>query len=258
MHLLIIIRSCLVFFILFVPFVSMAKENVILAYYNETPPWQTNVDGLNGLSYELASFLNSDKNSTFHFVAEFIVRNRINQILEKGNEPIVVAWVHPAFFDDENKSKYYWSKPLISDSQLILSSAKNPLLFYNLNSLKGKVFSAVAGLRYRTLEPFIKSSEIKRVDSIRYVTAIENVLSANKGLDFCIIENTTLNFFKNIDKTIINLNRSYISKKPLTPLYKRSLLIPLNNKKLNHYLEKRLKSIDKDKEWKKILKKYGQ
>ena len=258
MHIFIIIRSCVVFFILLAPFFSMAKENVTLAYYNETPPWQTNIQGLKGLSYELATFLNSEKNSPFHFAAEFIVRNRINQILEKGNEPIVVAWVQPAFFDDENKTKFYWSKPLISDSQLILSSAKNPLLFYNLNSLKGKVFSAVAGLRYRTLEPFIKSSEIKRVDSIRYVTAIENVLSANKGLDFCIIENTTLNFFKNIDKTIINLNNSYVSKKPLNPLYKRSLLIPRSNKKLFDYLEKRLKIIDKDREWKKILKKYGQ
>jgi polar amino acid transport system substrate-binding protein len=253
-----IIRFYIVLFVILISFASIAKETVILAYYNDAPPWQTKHGELKGLSNELATFLNSDKNSPYNFVPEFITRNRINIILAKDEDAIVVAWVHPSFFDDAKKNKYLWSQPLISDSQLIISSKKHPIQFNNISSLKGKVFSAVAGTRYKTLEPLINAGEIKRIDTVRFVAAIQNVLLANKGIDFCIIEKSTFNFFKKIDKSTLYLDMAYISEKPFTPFYKRSLLIPLKNKEIFNYLNQRLKDIKNNKEWKKILNKYGQ
>ena len=253
-----IMKSFFIILVFIIPFASIAKENVILAFYNDTPPWQVNYKGLKGLTNELAIFLNSDKNSPYNFVPEFITRSRINIILAKDEESIVVAWVQPAFFDDAKKNNYLWSEPLLSDSQLILSSKKNPIQFNDISSLKGKVFSAVAGSRYSSLEPLIKAGDIKRVDSIRFITAIENVISAKKDVNFCIIENTAVNFFKKIDKSSLSLDMAYISTKPLTPIYKRSIMIPMKYKRIYKYLNLRLKGIKNNKEWNNILNKYGQ
>jgi len=53
-------------------------------------------------------------------------------------------------------------------------------------------------------------------------------------------------------------NNIYIAKKFFSPQYGRYLMVSKNNKKLLQYLNTKIEELNKNKDWQKILREYGQ
>ncbi|KAB8029843.1 transporter substrate-binding domain-containing protein [Fluviispira multicolorata] len=235
-----------------------SKTKVTILNYNNTAPWNTNKENTQGLNVELANFLNQDKKSPYFFVTEFAPRKRVDYLITQLKEMYVVAWVNQKFFPSDLSKSFLWTESIINDYQLVISNKNNIIDYKNIESLFGKKFSAVFGTKYISLEPYINSGKIIRVDSYRFNEALQRVIGNQPSLDFFIAENSFIKYDKAKNLNIFAPKKVHISLLPFSPIYGRSLMVSKLNMKLFSYLNEKILSINNNSEWKNILKKYGQ
>ncbi len=234
------------------------KVQILLVNYNNSAPWNVNKDNTEGLNVELANFLNRDKKSPYTFKPEFYPRKRVDYLLEKKDVPMVIAWVNQKFFPNDFVDKFYWTKNITEDFQVVGSNKNKIVEYQNLESLVGKKFSAVFGTRYKTLDPYIRKGKIIRVDSYRFDEALTKVIGNENSLDFFILENSFLQYLKKRNNILFSNKNIYIAKQPFSPPYGRHLMVAKSNKMLFQYLNAKIEELNIDKDWKKILREYGQ
>ncbi|MDM5181066.1 transporter substrate-binding domain-containing protein [Massilia sp. DJPM01] len=223
-----------------------AADTVQLVTYYDYAPWFVPAQPSAGLNARLASKLNGMAGGRYHFESVYIPRRRLDVLLQKGTVNMVVAWVHPRFFDDPGRTRYRWTAALMDDESLVVSSRAAPLEYDGPGSLRGKRFGAPSGHHFPDLEPFIAAGDITRVDVPQIKNALQMIVS-NRRLDFTIVDRSTLDALRNdpfMDSTLL-----HVASRPRTASYERSMLVPLDKPELYRFLQGALEALRSDRRW---------
>lgn len=218
-----------------------ATEKVLLVTYYQYAPWTLVKDPAAGLNAQLAAKLNARSHGRYHFTPTYIPRKRLDVLLRKPGTTMVVAWVHPRFFDDPHRTRYLWTGPLMEDQSLIASPRSAPLKYDGPASLRGKRFGAPAGHKFPDLDPFIANGEIIRVD----VPQVRNALSMmvyKRNLDFTVVDRSDLSGLRG--DPLVDQSLLHIAPTPRTAAYERCMLVPKNKPELHAFLNKTIAALD--------------
>lgn len=221
-------------------------ETVKLVTYYEYAPWYNPAIPAKGLNAELARRLNAMAGGRYRFEPVYVPRKRLDVMLEEGKTTMVVPWVHPRFFADTDQTRYLWTAPLMADESLIVSARSAPLEYDGPSSLRGKRFAAPRGHLFPDFEPLIASGEIVRVDVPQVINALRMIVE-NRNLDFTIVDRSILNALKN--DPFIDMAQLHVARKPRTPSFFRSILVPKTQAELHAFLNKAAAELAADKEW---------
>ncbi|UOD30376.1 hypothetical protein INH39_01045 [Massilia violaceinigra] len=211
-----------------------AAETVQLVTYYDYVPWFVPGQPALGLNARLASRLSEMSGGRYRFESVYIPRRRLDVLLQEGKLAMVVAWVHPRFFGDPERTRYFWTGPLMNDESLVVSPRSAPLEYDGPDSLRGKRFGAPGGHRFPDLEPLIAAGEITRIDVPQIKNALQ-MIGAHRRLDFTVVDRSTLNALKH--EHVIDLAQLHVASRPRTASYERSMLVPLGRPELYRFLQ---------------------
>ncbi|MES2127043.1 MAG: transporter substrate-binding domain-containing protein [Pseudomonadota bacterium] len=116
------------------------------------------------LSDKLATNLNEQAKGRYLFVPTALPRKRVEVLMDDPNWRGVVAWVNPEFFGDRSHTKYLWSAPLYTDSNLVLSRRGSPVDYKTPLSLRGLRVGTIDSFRHPDLEPLFAGGGSMRAD----------------------------------------------------------------------------------------------
>ena len=223
-----------------------AAETVQLATYYDYAPWFVPGQPSAGLNARLARKLNSMSAGRYRYESVYIPRRRLDVLLQQGKLTVVVPWVHPRFFGDPGRTRYFWTGPLMEDESLVVSPRAAPLEYDGPDSLRGKRFGAPGGHRFPDLEPMIAAGEITRIDVPQIKNALQMIVS-NRRLDFTIVDRSTLDALRN--DPFMNPALLHVSSRPRTASYERGMLVPLAQPELYRFLQGALAVLRSDRTW---------
>jgi len=168
---------------------SSAKD-LVMYFYQQTPPFETTAQ--QGYFYDLVSYIDN-KDLTNHYSLQFMPRELINRLIDKGRFHGVVVGGNPAWFNDNKKEKYLWSISVFEDANEVISDLAFPFEYTGLDSLIGLTIGGIRGHYYVGLEPLIKQGLVYR-DDVSRVT--QNLKKATSGrVDLSIINRSFLQYY---------------------------------------------------------------
>jgi polar amino acid transport system substrate-binding protein len=201
-------------------FKAIVAEIVPIYTYHNGGPFIT--DKQLGLTYELADYLNTEAEGKWVFPVIKQARLRFNRDVKTADIGIV-PWVKPAWLKKLSLSHDLWSLPYFKDANVIISRMDNKIEYTAPASLFGHTIAKVKGAVQVGIDPYIKSGQIKVVNSTGFEGHIR-MLNGGRA-DFV---STSLNIAK---YTIARLNLEsnlYISMRPID-LYTRHIMV-FNNR----------------------------
>ncbi|NHZ35089.1 substrate-binding periplasmic protein [Massilia rubra] len=225
---------------------AQAAETVQLATYYDYVPWFVPGQPSAGLNARLASRLSEMSGGRYRFESVYIPRRRLDVLLQEGKLTMVVAWVHPRFFGDPERTRYFWTGPLMDDESLVVSPRAAPLEYDGPDSLRGKRFGAPGGHRFPDLEPLIAAGDITRIDVPQIKNALQ-MIGAHRRLDFTVVDRSTLDALKH--EHLIDPALLHVASRPRTASYERSMLVPLGQPALYRFLQEAVVLLKSDSRW---------
>jgi len=217
----------------------------VLSYY-EVAPFKTS-EG-QGLSYDLVALLNAAAASNIIYKLKHLPRKRINHALN-NQEGVIVLFVSPAWFNDKKQTRYHWSKGLFKDGNDVISRLSDPIEYIGIESLTGKVMGALLGRKYGPIDTAVAAGKIKRED----INVLgRNLLKLKAGrIDFTILSRTWASYLIKNQKLQNVFYRSSFKN------FERHLLISKTLKKQVPFLQEWVTNLNTNKDWNRLLKKYG-
>ena len=101
-------------------FRSLASlERVNVYSYHLMPPYMVDEQSKSGLYYDFIKMLNEySDNYTFNLI--YIPRKRLDYLLKQNALTGAVIGVNPKWFRDNNRVKYLWTDPIMSDKDVFV------------------------------------------------------------------------------------------------------------------------------------------
>ncbi len=130
--------------------------------YHNVPPFITGKN--EGLSYDLVRYLNNHGNNQFQFRLNIIPRKRLDNLLE-ANSDIIVPWVSPEWFGTNARSRFLWTEPVLSDSNIYFSRKDNPIDIKEVADLNNLMLGGVLGHRYSILDKEVLKGKFTRTNA---------------------------------------------------------------------------------------------
>lgn len=182
---------------------STAK-NVVMYFYQQTPPFETT--DKQGYFYDLVRYIdNKDLDNNYRL--EFMPRELMNRLIDKGRFHGAVIGGNPAWFNDNDKDKYFWTISVIEDANDIISDPEFSFEYSGPESLMGLTIGGIRGHYYVGLDPLIEQGLVYR-DDVNRVT--QNLKKATSGrVDLSIINRSFLQYY-----LLSHQQNFYISKQP--------------------------------------------
>jgi len=228
--------------------IVLSPEVVPLYTYHNGGPFITSEQ--QGLTYELANYLNAEANGRWVFPVIKQARLRFNRDVQSAQKGIV-PWVKPAWLKKLNLTHDLWSYPYFKDANVIISRIDNKIHYTGPSSLFGHTIAKVKGAVQVGIDPYIKSGQIKEVNS----TGFEGHIRMLQGgrADFV---STSLNIAK---YTIANLGFEddlYISIRPIDQ-YTRHIMVINERQDILEFINSSIIKMASDPQWIKAMKKFG-
>lgn len=132
---------------------------ILMYAYQLESPFITDLSNKEGISFELANYLN-EKQSVYEISVQYLPRNRVRKYLE-GREPAIVILTNKNWDNDPEATKYYWSGPIMLEKKYYIWNSLNPLNFNGVESLNGLKFGSVQGYSYAQLDSLVKNKQIQ-------------------------------------------------------------------------------------------------
>lgn len=241
-------RLLLALCLLLPPLFSQALERVRVISQYEYPPFVTQPG--EGLTADLVRLLNKQAAGLYQFEVEFIPRARIDLILSEGNGNLVVPWVNPLWFKDADKTRFYWTQPLMQDADLVLMNRLHTFAYSGVESLAGKTMGGVNGHNYPELAPLFSSGRLKRDDAPNEVSNLQKL--ALSRVDFIYLPARTSGYL--LDH--LQLEETIVAAPLPRNEYSRHLLVHGQNHRLYRFLQQNLPALLASPEWQQIRKHY--
>ncbi len=153
---------------------SGASEQVAFMSYHAGAPFIVDEEAQLGLTYDLAELLSRNSDGRYQFQVTIWPRNRLNDILNRGEE-VVVPWTQPVWFKDPQRERYLWTDGYFPGRNAIISSVSRPIDYAGPTSLQGLTLAGLRGGRWPQFEQLIKQGKIERVDTSNYLAAMQMV-----------------------------------------------------------------------------------
>lgn len=230
------------------PQVLFAKTPTIVVWnYYLAPPFV--VSNKEGLAQDFVNLINKKSMGKFNFELRSVPRARLNRYLKKEQQGIVlfVNWV---WMGKNAKQKYLWTNQVLKDQNEIISSLEKKIVFQDPLSLKGLIFGAIRGRKYKGLESLFISNEIQRYNVAKEKQIIEMLL--RNRVDVTSQPRTLI---LALAKEMGVRDKLFFSPKPLFS-FTRHIMITSKLEEVSHHLNSIVDNISKDEEWNKILYKY--
>lgn len=133
------------------PEVSVGAGAVLhFVTYHNFPPFIAHADRPEGLTQETVALLNQRLSRLNLPGLQWRVapKKRAEAMLGTA-DTVAMLWVDPAFVGDPNRTRFQWTKPLLSDCQLLVSRESRPVAFAgDLVPLRGLRIGTVLGARF--------------------------------------------------------------------------------------------------------------
>ena len=237
----------LIFFLMGTP---LYADHVVPIYtYHTHAPFMIGPD--QGLSFDLAIYLEEKSEGKYRFVVSPMSRLRLNKEIAE-HEVIIVPWVNPAWFRDIDEKKYSWtSASVMEDGNALVSHKDNPIVYEGPTSLDNRVLGGVSGHLYAEIDSYIAATgKIRRVNADNHR---QNFIKLSKRrIDATITPRSGALYL--IKKEGFE-DQLFLSPKPHSR-YQRKLMIPGRDPELMTWLNRVISDMASDPGWQKILKKY--
>jgi len=225
-----------------------AGEPVKLYTYYLEAPYVTG-EG-QGLTYDLADYLNKRAKGRYQFIVELLPRKRLDRLINKG-VPMVVPWANRAWFALPEKIKFHWSKPYLKGANLVITNAGDELIYRGPEALEGCSLAGVSGHKYAGVDALVAAKKLKRQDYLSYETVLR-LLSVRRG-HCTIISSVTANF---LIKEMKLKGRVKIAKGHHST-FTRHFLLARQQEGVTAFLNLATRSMVTDPKWHVILSHYG-
>ncbi|MBQ1783935.1 MAG: transporter substrate-binding domain-containing protein [Gammaproteobacteria bacterium] len=115
-----------------------------------------------GLISDLASLLAESSGRPVTMMA--YARENAAELLERGDLDLICI-TNPAWLSDRQQQRFWWSKPLFVERNLLVVNSASGWLPQQLNELQGRRIGMVRGYRYPTLEQLPVDQQPERIDA---------------------------------------------------------------------------------------------
>lgn len=115
-----------------------------------------------GLISDLASLLAESSGRPVTMVA--YARESAAELLERGDLDLICI-TNPAWLSDRQQQRFWWSKPLFVERDLLVVNGASGWQPQQLNELQGRRIGMVRGYRYPTLEQLPADQHPERIDA---------------------------------------------------------------------------------------------
>ena len=234
-------RWCLLILLGMVGWACAAPQAVLLYNYYDAPPFIT-VPG-EGLSYALATHLNTIAHERYQFTVVRIPRRRLNLLIEQNGGSWVVAWANPVWFGDAPRQRYFWSEPLLQDRDWWLSRRDHPLDPAALPTANGLILGGLLGHRYVDLDDAVAAGRIKRYDALDYPSSM-HMLAAGR-VDFITIPDSVLGSLRHQYAQLL----ARMQTAPRGEPYTRFLFSPRSDPALAAFVHDAVQQLTRDPDW---------
>jgi polar amino acid transport system substrate-binding protein len=226
---------------------SAYAADVPLMTYHEFPPFVTEQG--KGLTYALADYMTKKSGGKYTFVVEAMPRKRLDTALTEG-KAVVVPWATPAFFGDQDQTKYKWSATVIQDANAVVSPKSAPVEYAGPDSLAGKTLGGVAGHRYGPVDALVDGGKIKRDDANSELTNLKKAAQAR--IDVTILADTAARY---LIKSENLADKLHVSATPHSK-YERRVFVSGGDADLAGFVTKTVDGMAGDADWKAISEPY--
>jgi len=227
--------------------IPTATKKITLYSHYDTPPFVTGIK--DGLTYELANKLNKIAKGLYHFKVGILPRKRLDNLLESHDWHGVVPWVNPAWFNDESKTRFLWTKPMMLDANLVISHKSKPIHYQGPASLNNLHLGGILGHRYKEIESLLKAGKIHREDVVSEFQNIEKLLI--KRIDVMFISKSSLNFYLN---EYPEFKQQIFIAKQERGRFNRHFLLPLEAEQLTRFLNQAIPELSQLSAWQETVK----
>lgn len=229
------------------PSAIAAQKKIHVMTYYDSFPFITGED--TGLIYDFVDLLEKHAEHQYNFIVVQATKRRVNVSLTTEDN-IIIPFVNPVWLDDEDKTKYLWSKFIVEGRNEIITRVESRFEYLDASSLYGNSFAGIKGHRYKAIEHALKIGKIKKNDYDSYHQCLR-LVAAGKSFATTMPTNT----FHFLAKELKLTSKLQISDQPFAR-YKRYLM--LNKDMASEYpsIMLVLKKLKADPRWQTLLKKY--
>lgn len=225
-------------------------KDVSVWVYHAFPPFIVSREDKTGISYDFVEALNEMSEEQYRFNIEVIPRQRLNYRLQDG-VPGIVLWANPEWFEDQKKTNFLWSAPILRDRNVVVSPKVSALEYDGPHSLGGTTLIGVRGHRYVGIDPLIKQGILERID-LSSEEALLQFIAQGRG-NVGIVPQSAVQYF--MQKQAL-ADRLYISDQPHS-IYSRYILVQPQLEPLHDFIEGAIGSLKHFEDWKAAVERQG-
>lgn len=218
--------------------------------YHKFPPMVVSQDKSIGLSFAFARYLSNVSNGRYQFNINLVSMGSLQSRLKQG-EPTVVLFVNPIWFNDVEQEQYFWSEPVLTLKDEIVSVKDKPFSFSAAEDYVGKRIGGIKGYTYPILDSLVKDGKAQRIDA---EGDLQNLKRLHKvgDLDAIIVNEGPLKFYSQLLGIQSEL---FISPKP-SGVYQVRILVTKDQSDVFSFIQSLVENMDEDEAWLEIKNLY--
>jgi polar amino acid transport system substrate-binding protein len=231
--------------------VSFAADNKTIDVYSyyTTPPFHF-AETKTGLVKEIMDAID-DASEHVSFSFHIVSRPKLTALLESESNTFIVPFAHPIWFKDKERTKYFWSRPLFSDHNALISNVADPIEFKGLYTFIFQKVGVPKGYQIYLLDDLVEKNKAERVD-VSTIPSLINLVQ-RESIKMAVIPYALARY--HVDKEHLT-PFIYFSKRP-HQTYDRHLMLVNADKTLNTFIDEAIQKIKEDGTLERILNKYG-
>ena len=235
-----VIRAFLLSLLLFAA--ASAAERIPLYTYYADPPFSLTTP--HSLTKELAQWLSERSRGRYQFEPVMLPRLRLEMLIAQPTWKGVVAWANPVWLNKSLAARQRWTRPYMTDANLVVSLRSAPVNYVDDHSLEGLHLGTVLGFSYPDLERLINAGLITRED---VNGEFQNLLKLKAHrVQAVFLQASSFPYFR---EQFPDMDQwAYISPKPRT-VFERSMFLAPGQPALEAFLDKQLELLASDPQW---------
>lgn len=223
--------------------VQASSKAVTIFEYHQFPPMVVSKDKEVGLSYGFARYLTKKSKGQYEFEINVTSMQRLQSLLV-SDQPAVVLFVNPVWFDDTKMERFLWTDVVLTLKDELVSKKMRPLGLNDESSYAGRVIGGIDGYTYPMLDKLVSENKAHRVNFNNDLEGLRR-LNESDDLDALIVNEGPLKFYSDLLGLKQNL---YISKQP-SGVYPVRILLTNDLIDVHAFLKEVLVDIESDKDW---------
>ncbi len=245
------LRLCLISVLLIsAQVVSSSPVQVDIYEYHKFPPMVVSQEKSIGLSFAFARYLSNASDGKYQFKIHVVSMDSL-QLRLKNQQPAVVLFVNPIWFDDPEESKFFWSEEVLTLRDEIVSLNSKPFIFSQNEDYKGKRIGGIKGYTYPVLDALVSDNLAQRVDAQGDLENLKRLYE--KGdLDAIIVNEGPLKFYSQL---LGIQHKLFVSPKP-SGVYQVKIMVTKNQPAVFEFIQSVLANMDQDSAWMEIINLY--